>query len=129
MPTTSVDASQQRGARVAGLTYLITAAIVVYANFGIHERLIVHGDFAETARNVVASARLFRVGIACDLVYCAGVVVLLAAFYVILGPVSRGLAWTAAIMRLVYALMWVLMTLNCLYSLRLFTCCDYSRAF
>ncbi|MBZ5568594.1 MAG: DUF4386 domain-containing protein [Acidobacteriia bacterium] len=57
-----------------------------------HERLIVAGKAAETARNIMAHERLFRISIVCDLVYCAGLVVLLTALYVILKPVSRGLA-------------------------------------
>jgi hypothetical protein len=47
-------------------------AIVVFANFRIHERLIVAGNAAETARNIVAHERLFRIGIACGLIYCTG---------------------------------------------------------
>jgi hypothetical protein len=57
----------------------------------------------------MAHERLFRIGIACDLIYCVGVVVLLTALYVILKPVNRGLALLAAFWRLVWALMWVLM--------------------
>lgn len=92
-----IDLSQQKAAKAAGLSYLITFAIVVYVNFGIHERLIVEGNAAETARNILAHETLFRVGIAGDLVYCAGVVVLLTALYVILRPVSHGLAILAAL--------------------------------
>jgi hypothetical protein len=43
--------------------YLITFATVVYVNFGIHGRLIA-GNNAETARNILAHERLFRIGIA-----------------------------------------------------------------
>jgi hypothetical protein len=94
-------------------------ATVVFANFGIHARLIVAGNAAETARNIMAHERLFRIGIACGLIYGAGLVVLLTALYVILKPVDRGLALLAAFWRLVYALMWVLMTLNLFEALRL----------
>jgi hypothetical protein len=51
-------------------------ATVVFANFGIHARLIVAGNAAETARNIMAHERLFRIGIACGLIYGAGLVVL-----------------------------------------------------
>jgi hypothetical protein len=123
----SIDASQRKAAKVAGLAYLITFATVVYVNFGIHDRLIV-GNHAETARNILAHERLFRVGIVGDLVYCAGVIVLLTALYVVLKPVSRGLALLAAFWRLVWVLMWLVMTLNLFDALRLLSGADYSQA-
>jgi hypothetical protein len=102
---------------------------VVFANLGIHDRLIVAGNAADTARNIMAHEWLFRIGIACDLVYCAGVVVLLTALYVILRPVNRGLALLAALWRLVYALIWVLMTLNLFEALRLLGGANYLQVF
>ncbi len=129
MTISGIDESQCKAARVAGFTCLFTMATVVFANFGIHERLIVAGNAAETARNIMAHERLFRISITCDLIYCAGLVVLLTALYVILKPVSRGLALLAAFSRLVYALMWVLMTLNLFDVLRLLSGADYLRVF
>jgi len=79
MTITTIDQSQRKAARVAGFTCLFTMAIVVFANFGIHERLMVAGDAAATARNIIAHERLFRFSIACDLIYCAGLVILLTA--------------------------------------------------
>src|SRR3984957_3519692 len=80
----SVDESQRKSARIAGFAYLITLVTVVYANIGIHDRLIVESN-AETARNILAHERLFRIGMAGDLIYCAGVVTLLS------GLLFRGL--------------------------------------
>ena len=129
MTMSGIDESQRKAARVAGFAYLITFATVVYVNFGIHDRLIVAGNVAETARNIMAHERLFRIGIAGDLIYCAGIVVLLTALYVILKPVSRGLALLAAFWRLVWVLIWLAMTLNLFAALRLLHGADYLRAF
>jgi hypothetical protein len=115
----AIDESQQRAARVAGFAYLVTFVSVVYVNFGIHGRLIARNDAAETARNILAHERLFRIGIVGDLIYCAGVLVLLTALYLILEPVNRGLALLAAFWRLVWVLMWLVMTLNLFDALRL----------
>src|SRR5438552_14048027 len=112
MTVSTIDESQRKAARVAGFAYLFTFMIVVLVNFGIHERLMVAGNAAETARNILAHERLFRIGVAGDLVYEAGLVVLLSALYVILKPVGRTLA---LLERLVYASMWVLMSLNLLH--------------
>jgi len=128
MTISTIDESQRKAAKVAGFAYLITFATVVYVNFGIHARLIVENN-AETARNVLGHERLFRIGIAGDLIYCAGVVVLLTALYMILKPVNRGLALLAAFWRLVWVLMWLVMTLNLFDALRLLRGADYLRAF
>jgi len=124
----AIDESQRKAARVAGFAYLITFATVVYVNFGIHYRFIVDNN-AETARNILAHERLFRVGIVGDLIYCAGVIVLLTALYVILKPVGRGLALLAALWRLVFVLMWLVYTLNLFDALWLLRDADYARAF
>ena len=129
MTISTIDESERRAAKVAGFSCLFTMAIVVFANFGIHERLMVAGDAAATARNIIAHERLFRIGIACGLIYGAGLVVLLTALYVILKPVNRSLALLAAFWRLVYALMWVLMTLSLFEALRVLSGADYLRVF
>jgi Domain of unknown function (DUF4386) len=128
MTISGIDQSQRAAARVAGFAYLLTFATVVYVNFGIHDRLIVQNN-ADTARNILAHERLFRIGIVGDLIYCVGVIVLLTALYVILKPVSRGLALLAAFWRLVWVLMWLVMTLNLFDALRLLTGAEYLQAF
>lgn len=129
MTISSIDESQRNAARVAGFICLLTMATAVFAHYGISAHLVVAGDAAETARNIIAHERLFRIKIACDLIYGAGVVVLVTALYVILEPVSRGLALLAAFFRLVYALMWVVIALNCFDVLRTLSGADYLRVF
>ena len=119
MTLDTIDASQRNAAKVAGFAFLCAIAIVVLANFGISFRLLVPGEAAETARNILAHETLFRLNIACDLIYLLNDVVLLAALYVILKPVNRNLALVAAFCRLVYALMWGVTALNMLGALRL----------
>jgi hypothetical protein len=123
-----IEPAQQTAAKVAGLSYLLTFVAVVYVNFGIHDRLIADNN-AETARNILAHERLFRIGIVGDLLYCVGVIVLLTALYVILKPVRPGLALLAAFWRLVWVLMWLVMTLHLFDALRLLHGGDSLRAF
>ena len=59
----TIDESQRKASRIAGIAYLFTLVTVVYVNFGIHDRLIVANNAAETARNILAHERLFRIGI------------------------------------------------------------------
>jgi hypothetical protein len=125
----SIDASQRSAARIAGAAGLVATVTVVASNFGIFVPLIVDGDAARTASNILAHQTLFRIGVACDLVYSASLLVLVAALYVVLRPVNRTLALVAALFRLVYAGMWVLSALNMLRALRLLGDTAYLRAF
>jgi hypothetical protein len=129
MSTSAIDGSQRKAARIAALACLISFVTVVAVNFGIFARLIVRGDPAQTARNILMHERLFRIGIAGDVLYCVGVVVLLTALYVVLKPVDQNLALLAAFGRLVHGLTWLLATLNLFTALRLLSGADYSRAF
>jgi hypothetical protein len=119
MTTSTIEQPQRKAAKVAGFTFLFAIAIVVVANYGINFRLIVPGNAVDTARNIMTHETLFRINIACNLIYVVNVVVLLAALYVILKPVNRNLALVAAFCRLVYALMWGVTALNMLGALRL----------
>ena len=129
MTTSAIDGSQRRAARIAGLAFPISFATVVSVNFGILARLIVPGDPAQTARNILEHERLFRIGIAGDVVYCVGVVVLLTALYVVLKPVDQNLALLAAFGRLVHGFTYLLVTVNLFTALRLLSGADYARAF
>jgi hypothetical protein len=57
------------------------------------------------------------------------VVVLLTALYVVLKPVNPGLALVGTLFRLVFALLWLLTTLNMLSALRLLGSAPYLQAF
>lgn len=114
-----IDQSQRKAARVAGFAFLLAMAIVVIANYGINFRLIVPGNAVDTARNIMAHETLFRLNIACNLIYVVTVLVLLSSIYVILKPVNQNLALVATFCRLVYALMWGITVLNTLGALRI----------
>ena len=109
-----IDNSQRTAAKIAGVTGLLAVAIVVFGNYVLLSPLIVPRDAAETARNIMAHETQARVALICFLLYSANVVVLLTALYVILRPVDRILALIGALFRLVFAVLWLLATLNLL---------------
>jgi hypothetical protein len=129
MRIVAAENSTRRAARAAGFLFLLTMAVIVASNFGISERLMVAGDAATTARNVVAHERLFRIGIVCDLVYAAGLMALLSALYVVLRPAGPAVALLAAVFRLVYAIVWVGTALDLLSALRVLTSPGFQRTF
>jgi hypothetical protein len=125
----TIDKSQRTAAKVAGFALLFSMVIVVFANYALLNPLLVRGNAVETARNIIAHETQFRVVVTCFLAYSASVVVLLAALYVVLKPVNRGLALIGALFRLVFALLWLLSTLNLLSALRLLGSASYLQVF
>jgi len=115
----AIDNSQTTAARVAGWSGLLTFVIVVFGNYFLLNPLMVSGNAAATARNILAHQTQFRLVAVCFLTYAAGVVVLLSSLYVILKPINRGLALAGALFRLVFALLWLLSPLNLLGALRI----------
>src|SRR5215468_5513364 len=105
------ERSQQTAARVAGFLYLIQMAIAVFA-FSARNQLIVRGDAVQTARNIAASERLFRISLASDLIVYAGVIALVLALYVVLKPVNPNVALLAAFWRLAETAILSVTTLN-----------------
>src|SRR5262245_61945024 len=125
----TIDNSQRTAAKVAGVTGLLAVVIVVFGNYVLLSPLIVRGDAAETARKIMAHQTQVRLALICFLLYSANVVVLLSALYVILRPVDRILALIGALFRLVFAMLWLLATLNLLGSLRLLGTAPYLNVF
>jgi len=124
-----IDDSQRIAARIAGVSGLFAVVIVVVGNYALLGPLVVPGNATETARNIMAHQTQLRVALTCFLIYGVIVVVLLAALYVILRPVDRLLALIGALFRLVFALLWLLTTLNLLGALRLVGDAPYLQAF
>jgi hypothetical protein len=124
-----IDRSQRTAARIAGVTGLLAVAIVVFGNYVLLSPLIVPRDAAETARNIIAHQSQMRLAVICFLLYGANIVVLLAALYVVFRRVNPMLALIAALFRLVFAMLWLLSTLNLLGALRLLGNASYLQIF
>jgi Domain of unknown function (DUF4386) len=87
-------------ARVAGVLFLVS---IVAGGFGegfAPSQLIVSGDAAATAHNVVASDGLFRAGFASYILEGMCDAALTAILYVLLRPVDRSLALVAVVFRI-----------------------------
>jgi hypothetical protein len=87
-------------ARIAGVLYLLIVVLSGFVHFYVPGELIVSGDATTTATNIMASAGLFRVSIAAELVILLSEIVLLVLLYVLLKPVSKTLSLAAAVSRL-----------------------------
>ncbi len=129
MKVNTIDESQRKAARIVGFTYLFVLVLAVFAEFYAFGQLIVSDNAAETARNIVAHERLFRLGIASNLIAFATDVVLITALYVVLKPVNRNLALVAAFFRLIETSILVATTLNDFDVLRALSGADYLGVF
>jgi hypothetical protein len=125
----TIDTSQRRVARVAGVLYLVIIVTGIFAEFFIRQSLKVPGDATATATNIMASEGLFRVGIAADLIMILSDVALALAFYVLLKPVSQPLSLLAALFRLGQATILGINLLNLFFALQLLSGADYLTAF
>jgi len=79
-------------ARVAGALYLLTLLTGVFAQIYVSGALVVEGNAATTAANILAHKRWFELGFAVYLVEMACSIASAALFYVLLKPAGRSLA-------------------------------------
>jgi hypothetical protein len=129
MTNATPDTAQTRAARLAGAMYLITMATAIFGESFVRGSLVVRGNATQTARNIIGSERLFRIGIAADLITFTGVLVLVWALYVLLRPVDRNLAILAAFSRLAEVAIHYVATLFSLVALVLLSGADDLKAF
>jgi Domain of unknown function (DUF4386) len=87
-------------ARVAGVLYLVVFVCGIFSEVVVRSSLIESDDAAATAENILGSEWLFRIGFVSDLVVFLADAALAVLFYVLLRPVNRTLALTAAAFRL-----------------------------
>ena len=128
MTISTPDESQRRAARVVGITYLAAMATAVFG-FYVRGHLIVPGNATETANTIAASERLFRLGIASDVMTFVIDIVLIASLYVVLRPINRYLAVVATFWRLMETAVLVVVTLNGFDALRILSGAEYLGAF
>ena len=86
------ELSQRKAARVAGVLYLLLIVFGIFAEMFVRQSLIVAGDAATTASNILASEGLFRLGFMSDILMILTFLLLPLAFYVLLKPVGKRLA-------------------------------------
>jgi len=96
----TADASPRSKARIAGVFYLLTFLTGGVAVF-VSGTLVVSGDAAATATNILAHETLFRLGFAAYLLVVASYIAVTALFYELFKPVNRSLYLLAAFFSLV----------------------------
>jgi len=99
MTNQTAEASPLVYARVAGAAYLVITIVALLYGILVESKLVVSGNDAATATNILANESLFRTGIVLVLIIYVSVVVASWALYVILRTVHKNLALLALLLR------------------------------
>jgi hypothetical protein len=121
--------STKKTARLAGVLYLVNGVTGFFGIIYVPSRLIVSGNAAATANNILASERLFRVGIVSELICAAEFVFLLWVLYRLLAGVSRAHASLMVILGLVFVPIMCVNVLNEIAALTLLRGADFLSGF
>jgi uncharacterized protein DUF4386 len=81
--------STKKTARIAGLLYLVNGVTGFFGIVYVPSKLIVAGNAAATASNILASERLFRLGIVAELICAAEFMFVLWILYRLLAGVNK----------------------------------------
>jgi hypothetical protein len=87
----------------AGVALLLMSVVAIFGNVVVVDGLVTEGNATQTAADIMASAGLFRLGIASLVVVVALDVVVAWALYRVFSPVNKSLSMLAAALRLVYS--------------------------
>lgn len=128
MERPTVEASPQAYARIGGVLYLIIIVAGILGELFIRGRIVVPGDAAATAHNIMASQSLWRAGIAGDLIMHVCDVPLMLIFYVLLRPVNKNLALLAVLFNLIQTAVMVANEIILLVPLFLLGGAEYLKA-
>lgn len=90
------ESSPRLKAGIAGAFYLLTLLTGVFAQVFVSDRLVVDGDAAATATNILTHRVLFQWGFAIYLIEMACNVAITALFYDLLKPAGRSVSLLAA---------------------------------
>ena len=104
-------------ARIGGIIYLVIIAAGIFGEAFVRNTLVVSGDAAATANNIIASPLLWRMGIAVDLIMQLCDIPLMLIFYVLLKPVNKNLALMNLLFNVIQTAVLVVNKLNLLIPL------------
>ena len=117
--------STKKTARLAGVLYLVNGVTGFFGIVYVPSKLIVSGNTAATASNVLAYERLYRLGIVSELICAAEFIYLIWVFYRLLGSVNKTQAALMGIWGLAFIPVMAVNVLSEIAALTLFRGADF----
>jgi Domain of unknown function (DUF4386) len=121
--------TNKKTARMAGFLYLLYIVVSIFADVLGRSKLIVLGDAATTARNIIESAWQFRIGFVVDLVAALLFLLTAWALYVLLKQVNENLALLFLLLNLVGVAVWCVSDLFLITYQLLLSDADFLKVF
>jgi len=118
----------RNNARMAGVFYLIFILTTVLASY-IRSTIIVSGDAATTANNIMGSELFFRIGFVTELVSAVFFLLAAWALYVLLKPVNKNLALLFLLLNLGGVAVECINALNLFAAIQLLSGANYLNVF
>jgi len=129
MTCKTMEISPQVYARLAGVLYLAVIVLGAFSEGFVTNSLVVAGDFAATARNIMASPDLWNLGVACNLIVVICAVPQLWIEYLLLKPVSHKLMLLAVLLNLLSLAVECISKLFLLLVTHILNNADYLKVF
>ncbi len=127
--TTMAGIAAQKYARVGGVLYLLIILIGAFDQIFIRGSLVVAGDPAATANNLLSSSLLWRIGIVGDITMHVLDIPLMVILYTLLKPVHKTLARLAVTFNVIQTAVLVANKLVLVAAVQLLHSREYAAAF
>jgi len=124
----TVESSPKLYARIGGVLYLMLIALGIFGQV-VKGKVIVSGDAAATAANLISMETLWRFGMAFELISLICVIALAMIYFVLLKPVSKEINLLATLLRMIGIAVEAVASLNLAAALFPLASADYLKAF
>jgi Domain of unknown function (DUF4386) len=129
MNTHTATTSPQIYARLAGFLYLLVVPLGIFGVFYVFPSLIVPGDAAATAQNLLTGEALFRLGIVSDMLATITMLLVVLVLRQLLKAVNQPVALLMVMLVIVGAAIALLNKVNQFAALLLLSSADYLAVF
>ncbi len=123
------ETSPKAKARITGAFYLLTILTGIFAQGLVSGSLVVDGDAAARATNIVMHKSLFQLGFAVYFIEMASQIAMTALFYDLLTPAGRSVSLVAAFLGLTGCIIKTLSRLFFIAPLFILGCAHYLSVF
>jgi hypothetical protein len=116
-----------RTARIGGILYLVIILAGMFSVILVRDKLIVSGDAASTAQNIITHELLWRMGIAADLLMHVCDIPVMLVVFILLRPVNKNIALLALLFNMIQTAVLAANKLNLIAALSPLASAEYLK--